>query len=98
MGEVMDMADQATEPVFAGMAETAGLPKKGMYTLREVSAATGVARRTLDEEVRAGRLRTFVPPGRSRGRLVMPAWFDEWWTEGARAPGGRRDGKRRQEC
>lgn len=56
------MADQATEPVFAGMAETAGLPKKGMYTLREVSAATGVARRTLDEEVRAGRLRTFVPP------------------------------------
>ena len=37
MGEVMDMADQATEPVFAGMAETAGLPKKGMYTLRAVS-------------------------------------------------------------
>ena len=82
MGEVMDMADQATEPVFAGMAETAGLPKKGMYTIREVSAATGVARRTLDEEVRAGRLRTFVPPGRSRGRLVMPAWFDEWYRKG----------------
>ena len=92
------MTDQATEAVFAEMAETAGLPKKGMYTVREVSTATGVAYSTLCGEAANGRLRTFVPPGRSRGRLVRPEWFDEWWTEGARAPGGLRDGKRRQEC
>jgi len=24
-------------------------------------------------------LQTFLPPGRTRGRLVKPEWFEDWW-------------------
>lgn len=66
------------------MAEIVGLPRKGAYTLREVARASGAAYSTLYEEAVAGRLKTFLPPGRTRGRLVKPEWFDEWWKEGVR--------------
>ena len=64
------------------MAQEAGLMLKGMYTVREVAEASGVAYTTLCEETAAGRLRTFLPPGRQRGRLVKPEWFDEWFSKG----------------
>lgn len=67
---------------FALMAREAGLRPKGMYTVREVATASGVAYRTLCEEVSASRLRTFLPPGRERGRLIKPEWFDEWFSAG----------------
>ena len=68
---------------FALMAQDAGLQKKAMYTLREVAQASGVAYTTIVEEARDGRLPTFLPPGRTRGRLVKPEWFDAWFAEGA---------------
>ena len=39
---------------------------------------------TLNEEIRAGRLRCFLPRGRKRGRRVRPEWFDEWMEGRAR--------------
>lgn len=64
------------------MAQIAGLPQKGAYTLREVARASGTSYTTLYEDAVAGRLQTFLPPGRTRGRLVKPEWFEEWWKKG----------------
>lgn len=78
------MQQEAT--TFADMAQIAGLPVKGMYNVREVATASGVAYTTLCEEARTGHLRTFLPRGRSRGRLIKPMWFDEWYAEGDTPP------------
>ena len=74
--------EEACATEFAQMAREAGLRPKGMYTVREVAEASGVSYRTLCEEASANRLRTFVPQGRERGRLVKPEWFDEWFSGG----------------
>lgn len=78
----MEAAECAQVSEFQSMAEDAGLPRKGMYTVREVARVSGVSRTTLQREIEAGRLRTFLPPGRERGRLVKPEWFDEWFSKG----------------
>lgn len=65
------------------MAVAAGLPDKPLYTLAEVAKATGIARSTLDDERRAGRLQAFLPPGKQRGLLVRCEWFDEWFEQGS---------------
>lgn len=75
------MCDEMT---FREMAKACGMPRKAMYTMREVSAATGVALNTLYDEAAAGRLTTFTPEGRARGKLVQPAWVDEWIERGTR--------------
>ncbi len=72
-------------PIFAEMAKVAGLKPKGAYQLREIEAASGVAYSTISEDAAKGRIKTFLPPGRTRGRLIKPAWFDEWWGEGVDA-------------
>lgn len=64
------------------MAKEAGIPDKRMYTLTEIARATGVPRTTLQESVRDGELRAFMPPGRKRGMLVAPEWFDDWMERG----------------
>lgn len=69
-------------PELLRMACIAGLPAKGAYTLREVARASGTSYTTLYEDAVAGRLQTFLPPGRTRGRLVKPEWFEDWWKEG----------------
>ncbi|WP_270207946.1 hypothetical protein [Eggerthella lenta] len=69
-------------PELLRMARIAGLPAKGAYTLREVARASGTSYTTLHEDAAAGRLKTFLPPGRTRGRLVKPEWFEDWWKEG----------------
>ena len=66
------------------MAQQAGLLKKNLYTIPEVAKATGVPYSTLLDEAAAGRLQTLLPPGRRRGRLVKPEWFDAWFAEGVR--------------
>ena len=69
-------------PELLRMARIAGLPAKGAYTLREGARASGTSYTTLYEDAVAGRLQTFLPPGRTRGRLVKPEWFEDWWKEG----------------
>lgn len=64
------------------MADAAGIPAKRMYTLTEIARATGVPRTTLQESVRDGELKAFMPPGRKRGMLVAPEWFDDWMERG----------------
>ena len=68
--------------MFREWAAEAGLPAKAMYTVREVSLATGVPASTLYDEVRAGRLRSLRPNG--RGKLLRPEWVDEWIEEACR--------------
>lgn len=77
MEEMSDMS-------FLDMAIAAGLPRKSMYSIREVSFVTGVAKNTLSEEASAGRITTFLPPGRVRGRLLRPEWVDQWLMSGIR--------------
>lgn len=74
--------ESESTPELLRMARIAGLPAKGAYTLREVARASGTSYTTLYEDAVAGRLQTFLPPGRTRGRLVKPEWFEEWWKKG----------------
>lgn len=64
------------------MADAAGIPSKRMYSLTEIARATGIPRSTLQESVRDGDLKAFMPPGRRRGMLVAPEWFDDWMERG----------------
>lgn len=64
------------------MADAAGIPRKRMYSLTEIARATGIPRSTLQESVRDGDLKAFMPPGRRRGMLVAPEWFDDWMERG----------------
>lgn len=75
------MAETRTS-VFEDMAMAAGLKRKGAYTLPEIATATGISYDALRREANKGAIKTFLPPGRSRGYLVRPEWFDEWWEKG----------------
>lgn len=78
----------AEQPVGAGtftdMVDRAGLKQKGMYTMREVSIATGVPYSTIRDERDCGRLNGFLPEGRKQGWLFKPEWVDEWIEGGTR--------------
>ena len=81
---------ETEDKTFLEMAEAVGFPRKNAYKLKEVAYITGVAVNTLYEDARAGRIATFVPPGRERGCLVRPDWVDEWLKEGKREAVGWR--------
>lgn len=68
--------------MFEQMVERAGLKKKAAYSIREASEASGIPYGTLLADARLGTLKTFLPPGRKRGRLVTPEWFDAYWASG----------------
>lgn len=72
---------------LSDMARTAGLKEKPLYSVSEVSKASGVPVQTLHDEMSAGRLTYFLPEGRIRGALIMPEWFDEWFEAGVRKGG-----------
>lgn len=73
--------------VLDQMMVESGMPVKFAYSISEVSRASGVASNTLSEDARLGRIQSFLPPGRVRGRLVKAEWFEEWWNEGVRNAG-----------
>lgn len=68
--------------MFKEQAAACGLPEKIGYTVAEVSRVSGVPRSTLRDAVADGSLESFLPPGRCRGTLVRPEWFDAWWESG----------------
>lgn len=70
------------EMLLDRMAAKVGVPVKAAYTLREVSKASGIPYSTLVDEVNRGRIKTFLPPGRRRGRLVRPEVFESYWKDG----------------
>ena len=76
------MDSTSNEKSFQAMADELGLRRKLLYTLREVARATGVDYYVLREECIAGRLKSHLPEGRTRGRMVRPEWVDEWIKEG----------------
>ena len=49
---------------FADVAQAQGLPLKLAYKVSEVSKVLGIAVSTLDDEIKAGRLHSFLPEGR----------------------------------
>lgn len=67
-----------TTTTFADMARELGLPKKLLYSAKEVSKVLGVPCSTVYDEMKSGRLRYHLPPGRKYGQLVKPEWVDEW--------------------
>lgn len=70
------------DKTFEDMREEAGIPRKSMYTVSEVSIATGIARSTVAEDFRAGRIASFLPPGRKRGMLARAEWIDDYLEKG----------------
>lgn len=81
------MDSTSKEKSFQAMADELGLRRKLLYTLREVARATGVDYCVLREECIAGRLKSHLPEGRTRGRMVRPEWVDEWLKEGTHGTG-----------
>lgn len=69
---------------FADVAQAQGLPLKLAYKASEVSKVLGIAVSTLDDEIKAGRLHSFLPEGRRCGRLIRPEHVDQWMLEGER--------------
>lgn len=69
---------------FADVARERGIPMRQLYDVRTVAAVLGVPRKTLDGEIRAGRLRYHLPVGRRQGKLIRPEWVDEWIERGTR--------------
>lgn len=63
--------------------EAAGEPMRASYTVRELSTLTGVDVNGLYKDIGAGRLRTYMPAGNTRGRRVLAsevdAWIKEYW-------------------
>lgn len=66
------------------MASAAGLPPMLTYDVGDTCKYTGLSRRTLYEEVRAGRLRALVPKGRTKGYRIKPEDVDIWVRENTR--------------
>lgn len=73
--------------VLDQMMVDAGMPVKTAYKIAEVSEASSIAKTTINEDARLGKIKTFLPPGRERGRLIRAEWFEEWWNEGMRNAG-----------
>lgn len=65
---------------FADIARELGLPKKLLYSVKEVSRVIGVPCSTVYDEMKSGRLRYHLPPGRKYGQLVKP----NGWMNGSR--------------
>lgn len=73
---------------FADMAGAAGLKEKPLYSVSEVSRASGVPESVIRGAMAEGRIRHFLPPGRVRGSFIAPAWFDEWFLSGLKGGPG----------
>lgn len=76
-----------TTTTFADMARELGLPKKLLYSVKEVSRVLGVPCSTVYDEMKSGRLRYHLPPGRKYGQLVKPEWVDSWIAGGTHDQG-----------
>lgn len=76
------MKKKRQQYVLDRMMLESGMPVKNAYRISEVAEASKVSNTTLSEDAKAGRIKTFLPPGRKRGRLVKPEWFEDWWKEG----------------
>lgn len=74
----MTSADESTALCFA---LAAGLRPQMSYTVADTSRYLGIPLTTLYDEIRAGRLRVFMPAGKKRGMKVMVTAVDEWLEE-----------------
>lgn len=72
---------------FADMARELGLPKKLLYSVKEVSRVLGVPCSTVYDKMKSGRMRYHLPPGRKYGQMVKPEWVDEWIAGGTHDQG-----------
>ena len=70
---------------FAEFAARKGVSPKMFYTVPEVSDILGVPESTMRDEIKAGRIKYHLPPGRRLPKLIAPAWVDEWIKAGCHA-------------
>lgn len=68
---------------FEQMAERLGVKPRLLYTVKTVAQVLGVEPSTINDEIKAGRMRYHLPPGRKQGRMIRGEWVDEWLKEGA---------------
>lgn len=64
--------------IAAAMAERAGLPPKGYYTVRETAKYLGIGEETLREEIRVGRLRPAQPRHLTKTKYIGIVEVDRW--------------------
>ncbi len=64
--------------IAAAMAERAGLPPKGYYTVCETAKYLGIGEETVRAEVRAGRLRAKQPRSLTVVKYISVAEVDRW--------------------
>lgn len=68
--------------MFQEWAEAAGLPRKPLYRVADVAKATGIARSSLYDEIKSGRLKATRPTESGTASYLTPEWVDEWLEEG----------------
>lgn len=67
---------------FTEAAVEMGLPRKLLYSVREVATVLGVPERTLYAGISAGEITVFFPGDRKYGMLMRPEWVERWIEEG----------------
>lgn len=73
------------EATFAEMAERLGIRPRLLYPVKTVAIVLGIPPSSIQDEIRAGRMRSFLPEGRKQGKLIRPEWVDQWIEEGSDA-------------
>lgn len=63
---------------FDEIARERGIKPKALYPVNEIAQISGIPYSTLIVELSSGRLKSTLPAGRKRGRLVRPEWVDDW--------------------
>lgn len=74
--------DSTTAETFRQIADRLEMKPKLMYSIREVALVSGVPYDTLLDECKAGRLKSYLPPGHKQRRVIRPEWVDEWIERG----------------
>lgn len=64
--------------IAAAMAERAGMPPKGFYTVRETAKYLGIGEETIRTEIRAGRLHPAQPRHLTKTKYISIVEVDRW--------------------
>lgn len=67
---------------FDELAEEYEGRKRPYYRVSLISKVLGIAVSTLNDEMRAGRLKYFRPVGCRKGTYLRGEWVDQWIKEG----------------
>lgn len=67
--------------LLADFCEAAGAPMKASYSAKELGRLLDLDTHVIYDEISAGRLRAFIPRGRTKGRRLLASEVNRWLAE-----------------